>query len=53
MKVDDINKTILKDSEMSDEEVKEDESNKSKLKYVIMILGCLLMFGNNYSFDNP
>ncbi|CAD8084472.1 unnamed protein product [Paramecium primaurelia] len=53
MKVDDINKTIVKDSEISDEEMKQDEPNQSKLKYVIMILGCLLMFGNNYSFDNP
>ncbi|CAK74433.1 unnamed protein product (macronuclear) [Paramecium tetraurelia] len=50
MKVNDINKTFLKES---DEEEKEDEPKESKLKYVIMILGCLLMFGNNYSFDNP
>ncbi|CAD8068369.1 unnamed protein product [Paramecium primaurelia] len=53
MKVNDINKTILKESQMNDEEDKDNEPQQSKLKYIIMVLGCLLMFGNNYSFDNP
>lgn len=31
-----------------------DTSEKpSRTKYIVLILGCLLMFGNNYAFDNP
>ncbi|CAD8099178.1 unnamed protein product [Paramecium sonneborni] len=53
MKVDDINKTIQKKSKVSNEEMNEDEYENSRLKYIIMMLACLLMFENNYSFDNP
>lgn len=27
--------------------------HKTKLRYIILILTSFLMFGNNYSFDNP
>lgn len=28
-------------------------TQKDSKKYLVLTLACLLMFGNNYSFDNP
>lgn len=27
--------------------------HKTKLRYIILVLTALVLFGNNYSFDNP
>lgn len=51
MKVDDINKTLVRESELDDEDFEQPKPSKTKM--IVLILGCLLMFGNNYSFDNP
>ncbi|CAK59984.1 unnamed protein product (macronuclear) [Paramecium tetraurelia] len=46
-----VNKNTVYSEQVAEEQ--ENQQEKSSLKYIVLILACLLMFGNNYSFDNP
>lgn len=51
MKVNDSEKD--EENKLNIEEDQKSPIQESRLRYLILVLACLLMFGNNYSFDNP
>lgn len=48
-----INKTLLDTELQPPQALDMIGMRKSNVRYVVLVLACLLMFGNNFSFDNP